>query len=32
VPFDKPALPKRKKRGGDGLDMPRYKNWEPEVY
>jgi polyphosphate kinase 2 len=32
VPFEKPDLPKRKRRGARTPEMPCYKNWVPEVY
>ena len=32
VPFRKPHLPKRKRRATGVPDIPRYKNWVPEVY
>lgn len=32
VPFDKPRLPKLKRRGAGVPDIPRYKNWVPEVF
>ena len=32
VPFEKPSLPKRKRKRMGVPDMPRYKNWVPEVY
>ncbi|MHC4712702.1 MAG: polyphosphate kinase 2 [Planctomycetota bacterium] len=32
VPFDKPRLPKRKKRPAQVPETPRFRNWVPEVY
>ncbi len=32
APFEKPDLPKRKKRSEDTPEAPRYKNWVPQVY
>jgi polyphosphate kinase 2 len=32
LPFDKPRLPKRKRRQSGMPEIPRYKNWVPDVY
>ena len=32
VPIDKPSLPKRKRRAGGVPEIPRYKNWVPEIF